>query len=75
MRKLYRSRTDRKLSGLCGGIAAWLGIDSTIVRLVLIAASLFSFGSVFLVYVLSSLIVPNEPLSHPFDPFIDYRYR
>ena len=31
-KKLYRSRTDVKISGVCGGIAEYLGIDSTIVR-------------------------------------------
>lgn len=61
MRKLYLSRTDSKLTGLCGGIAQWLGIDATIVRLITVIAALFSFGSILLVYLLSSWVVPKEP--------------
>ena len=34
MKKLYKSDVDRKLCGVCGGIAEYLGIDSTIVRLI-----------------------------------------
>jgi phage shock protein PspC (stress-responsive transcriptional regulator) len=76
MRKLYRSRTDNKLTGLCGGIAAWLGVNSTFVRLVAVIAALFSFGTVLLIYILCSLVVPSEPyMHHHFDPFFDHRYR
>ena len=34
MKKLYRSRNDRFFAGVCGGIAKYLGIDSTLVRLI-----------------------------------------
>jgi len=61
MKKLYLSRTDSQLTGLCGGIAQWLGVDATIVRLVTVIAALFSLGSVLLVYLVSSWIVPKEP--------------
>lgn len=75
MRKLYRSRTDRTLTGLCGGIAAWMGISSTIVRLAVVVMALFSFGTVLLVYILCSLVVPSEPPMPMFDPYFDCRYR
>ncbi len=42
MRKLYRSRTDRKVAGVCGGIAEWLGWDATLVRVLYVATSLVS---------------------------------
>lgn len=61
MRKLYRSVTDNKLTGLCGGIGQYFGIDSTIVRLLFVVTALFSFGSAILVYVLAALLVPKEP--------------
>jgi phage shock protein PspC (stress-responsive transcriptional regulator) len=75
MRKLYRSRTDHKLTGLCGGIAAWLGIDSTIVRLIAVIAAVCSFGTMMLIYILCSLVIPSEPRMHHFDPYLDHRYR
>lgn len=61
MKKLYRSTLDRKITGLSGGIAEWFGIDATLVRLILIASACFSFGTTFLIYVLSSFIVPKAP--------------
>jgi len=77
MRKLYCSRTDKMLTGLCGGIAAWLGASSTLVRLATVIMALFSFGPVLLIYLLCSLVVPTEPPYAPrFDPHFDYyRYR
>ena len=61
MNKLYRSRTDSKLTGLCGGIAESLGIDATIVRLLVVFAACVSFGSVAFVYFLACLVVPKAP--------------
>ena len=40
-RKLYKSETDRKILGVCGGIADYFGIDSTIVRLIVVFITLF----------------------------------
>lgn len=42
MKKLYKSDVDRKLCGVCGGIAEYLGIDSTIVRLIWVVLVVFS---------------------------------
>ncbi|RIX50776.1 PspC domain-containing protein [Paenibacillus nanensis] len=61
MKKLFRSQRDHKLTGLCGGIAEWLGIDSTIVRLLVIIAAFFSFGAVVLLYFAAALLVPQAP--------------
>ncbi|AIQ34413.1 MULTISPECIES: PspC domain-containing protein [Paenibacillus] len=61
MKKLYRSRSDQKISGLCGGLALWSGIDATVLRLVTVAAALFSFGTVLIFYIIASIIVPKEP--------------
>ena len=46
MKKLYRSRKDRVFAGVCGGIAEYLGIDSTIVRLItfLLIGSMSNIG-------------------------------
>ncbi|MFX3633164.1 MAG: PspC domain-containing protein [Candidatus Pristimantibacillus sp.] len=59
MRKLFRSTTDSKLTGLCGGIGQYMGVDSTIIRLAVVIASLFSFGGVVLAYFITTLFVPK----------------
>ncbi|MGG6314511.1 PspC domain-containing protein [Paenibacillus macerans] len=74
MRKLYRSVTDKQISGLCGGLAAWLGVDSTVVRLIAVVAVFFSFGTVVALYLIASIIVPKEPIgSYGYDdPFSQF---
>ncbi|MEF2966345.1 PspC domain-containing protein [Paenibacillus sp. M1] len=62
MKKLYRSATDKQISGLCGGIAKWFGIDATVVRLIAVVAALCSFGTVIALYLIATIIVPKEPL-------------
>ncbi|SDE16235.1 phage shock protein C (PspC) family protein [Paenibacillus sp. UNCCL117] len=61
MTKLYRSRTDRKLTGLCGGLASMMGIDSTLLRLIVVLAAVFTSGVVLGIYVLAALVIPSEP--------------
>ena len=58
MKKLYKSNTDRKICGVCGGIAEYFGIDSTVVRLIFIIFGLESVGVIF--YILAALLMPNE---------------
>jgi len=50
MKKLYRSQSDHKITGLCGGLARWSGIDATVLRLIAVAAAFFSFGTVLIFY-------------------------
>lgn len=64
MNKLFRSRTDSKLTGLCGGLAEWLGINATLIRLIVVIAALCSFGTVVLIYIICCLLVPKTPLHH-----------
>lgn len=59
-KKLYRSRTDRMIAGVCGGLAAHFGIDPTWVRLIFILF-FFAGGSALLLYIILWLIVPIEP--------------
>jgi phage shock protein PspC (stress-responsive transcriptional regulator) len=59
-KRLVRSRTDRMIAGVCGGIAAYLGIDPTIIRLIFAGAFLLGFGSPVLLYLLLWLIIPLE---------------
>ncbi|OIP13863.1 MAG: PspC domain-containing protein [Caldisericum sp. CG2_30_36_11] len=60
-KRLYRSRKDRVLFGVCGGIAEYFNIDPTIVRLVWVIMTLI-YGVGILLYIILTLIVPKEPL-------------
>ena len=60
MKKLYKSDVDRKLCGVCGGIAEYLGTDSTIVRLIWVVLVVF-FGTGILAYIISALVIPDYP--------------
>ena len=59
IKRLYRSRTDRKLGGVCGGLANYMGVDPTIVRLV--TALLILTGVSILVYLVLWFVIPEEP--------------
>jgi phage shock protein PspC (stress-responsive transcriptional regulator) len=61
-RRLYRSRSQRMLAGVCGGIGTYANVDPTIVRLIWALATLFPvpFLGVF-GYLLAWLIIPEEP--------------
>ncbi len=61
-KKLYRSRNNRMLAGVCGGLAEFLGIDTTLVRLIFVAGALLGFGSFIFIYIVMFFIVPEEPL-------------
>ncbi len=60
-KKLYRSKTDRKLLGVCGGIARYLGVDSTLVRVLVVLLALGG-GVGLLTYLIVALIIPEEPV-------------
>lgn len=67
-KRLYRSRTDRKIAGVCGGIAEYFNIDATIVRIIAIILLLPGGLPGFLPYVLLWIVVPYKPLrSEPID--------
>lgn len=61
MKKLYRSTTDRMVAGVCGGLAEYMNIDSTVIRLIIavltLVTGLVPFG---VVYFLAALIVPEK---------------
>ena len=59
-KKLYRSRTERWLAGVCGGLGQYFGIDATLVRVLFVIFAL-TFGSGFLIYLVLWIIIPNEP--------------
>ena len=60
-RKLYRSRTDRKLGGVCGGLAQYFNTDATLIRVLFVVFALLG-GPGLVVYVVLWIVVPEEPL-------------
>lgn len=58
-KKLYRSRTDRIIAGVCGGLGEFFNIDPVLFRIVFIVL-LFTGGSGFLIYLVMMLIIPKE---------------
>jgi phage shock protein C len=59
-RKLYRSKTNRKLAGVCGGLAQYFNIDATLIRVLFILLAVLG-GSGLVLYVAMWIIVPKEP--------------
>ncbi|MFC6333457.1 PspC domain-containing protein [Paenibacillus septentrionalis] len=64
MKKLYRSTTNSYMSGLCGGIGEMLNIDPTIIRILFVVLAFCSFGTMLLIYIVASMIVPKSPYSN-----------
>ena len=58
-KRFYRSRSDRMIAGVCGGLAQYFGIDSTIVRLIFVLL-IFATGLGILAYIIMVIIVPLE---------------
>lgn len=58
-KKLYKSQTDKKIFGVCGGLAEYFGIDPTIIRLIW-ALLVFCAGTGLLAYIIAALVLPNE---------------
>ena len=59
-KKLYRSVSNRMLTGVCGGVAEYFNIDPTVVRVIWAIASIFAFAGV-IAYIACALIVPEKP--------------
>lgn len=59
-KKLCRSATDKKLGGVCAGIAEYLDIDSTVIRLLWVLFTLLG-GAGILAYIIALLVMPNAP--------------
>jgi phage shock protein C len=63
-RKLYRSRQDRLLFGVCGGLGEYFSVDPTVVRLLFVLAALIG-GHGLLAYLIIALVVPIAPEPEP----------
>jgi phage shock protein C len=60
VKRVYRSRTDKKIAGVCGGLGAYFCIDPVIFRLLWVAIALMG-GVGLLAYVICWIVIPNEP--------------
>jgi phage shock protein C len=67
-KRLMRSVVDSKLAGVCGGVAEYLGVDSTIVRLIWIVAAILPPFPAIIAYLVAWVIVPLAPLPIPAAP-------
>ena len=61
VKRLYKSNRDKKLAGVCGGIAEYFEIDSTIVRLAWVLFCCMG-GSGLLAYIVAALVMPNSDI-------------
>ncbi len=59
-KRLHRSEEGQMLCGVCSGLAEYSGNDVSIIRLLAVVLSLFSFGSAVLAYVILAVILPKE---------------
>jgi phage shock protein PspC (stress-responsive transcriptional regulator) len=61
-RRLVRSATDRQIGGVCGGLAAYLGVDSTVMRLIWVILTIIPGAIVFgiIAYLIAWFIMPDE---------------
>jgi phage shock protein C len=58
-KRLYKSRSDRRIAGVCGGIAEYFNVDPIIIRL--LAAALLFTGPGLILYIIAWIIIPENP--------------
>lgn len=58
-KRLYRSRTNRQIAGVCGGLGEYFGIDPTLIRVLFVLAFLVA-GQGLLLYIILWLVMPEE---------------
>jgi phage shock protein C len=67
-RQLRRSQTDRKISGVCGGIAEYLNVDPTLIRLAAVALAIITGGAFIIAYIVAMIVMPQgappDPVWH-----------
>ncbi len=61
-RRLYRSRSDKMMGGVCGGLANYFGIDSTLIRLIFAILFIVGVGSPALIYLVLWIVMRQEPV-------------
>lgn len=59
IRRIYRSREDRVVSGVCGGVGEYFNLDPVLIRVLWLSAFL-AYGAGIVMYILAALIIPEE---------------
>ncbi len=62
-KKLKRSRVNRMVCGVCGGLGEYVGIDPTVVRIIWLIASICSVGTGFVAYLIAAIVIPDEDMN------------
>jgi phage shock protein PspC (stress-responsive transcriptional regulator) len=57
-KRLTRSTDDRWIAGICGGLAEYTGLDATLIRVVLLVATILGAGSLIVIYLVCWLLIP-----------------
>lgn len=74
MKKLYKSNTNKQICGVCGGLAEYLDIDATVLRI--LTVMLFFAGTIsFWVYIIAAILIPSEPEYSQYDVNQNYYNR
>ncbi len=63
--RLSRPRVDRKIAGVCAGLARYFGVDVTLVRILMVALLIWPTGVGLIIYVIAWIAMPNDPLMLP----------
>ena len=61
-KKLYRSRKNKMIGGVCGGLGEYLNIDPTIVRIIYALITLMTCLTGLVAYIVFAIIIPEEPV-------------
>ncbi len=60
-KKLYRSRFNKKICGVCGGIAEYFGIDPTVVRVIWVILTFLPALPMIIIYIILAFVIPENP--------------
>ena len=60
MSRLVKIESDKKIAGVCSGLARYFGFDVTLVRVIFVAGALFGFGSFVLLYLILMILMPKN---------------
>jgi phage shock protein PspC (stress-responsive transcriptional regulator) len=71
MKRLYRSRKETMLGGVCGGLGEHIDVDPTIIRLVWAVVTVLSVGMGILIYLIAWIIIPESPDESPVTTITD----
>jgi len=64
-KQLTRSTSNRMIAGVCAGLGEYLGMDPTIIRLLVLLAFFTGFGGIALVYLIMAIVVPEQTNVQP----------